>query len=61
MYVVYNSLVRCIQTLSNKKQQLMSLRFVGLYSVRHPSVLQAGQEMLVQEAQRDSGTLDTCI
>lgn len=53
-----------IKTLSNreqKKQQLMSLESLDLYSVKHPSVLQAGQEILAKEARRDSVTLDTCI
>lgn len=35
-----------ISNKEQKKQQLISLMSLGLYSVRHPSALQAGQKML---------------
>lgn len=35
-----------ISNKEQKKQQLISLRSLGVYSVRHPSALQAGQKML---------------
>lgn len=47
------------QLISNEtKHQVMTL--VSLGDVKHLSALQAGQEIL-QEAVRDSVTLDTCI